>query len=252
MDLIIKRLVFVIIFLSTLASQAYANSLLIWPIYPKISSESNATSIWMVNQGTEDFYLQVRIFQWGQKDGQDTYAQQRQLIVTPPFVKIAPGAKQLIRILNQDGALSNKEYAYRIIIDELPPAKGPKDENKENDLAVKVRMRYSIPLFMYGKGMKRQSQGTNEVWSGLQAKIIKSKDKNLIHIENTSNHYVRLVNLAVTAPNQSPFIVSKGLAGYILPEQYKTWPISYSNMKNIKVKADIEGKRYVIPLEQNE
>ncbi|WP_322107832.1 fimbria/pilus periplasmic chaperone [Vibrio parahaemolyticus] len=43
------------------------------------------------------------------------------MIATPPFVKIEPGEKQLIRILNQDEATAGKEYAYRVIIDELPP-----------------------------------------------------------------------------------------------------------------------------------
>ncbi|TOO12055.1 protein CsuC, partial [Vibrio parahaemolyticus] len=39
-------------------------------------------------------------------------------------------------------------------------------------------------------------------------------------------------------------------AGYILPEQYKVWPISYKNINNMSLSANIGGKRYKIPLTQ--
>ncbi|MDW1913840.1 hypothetical protein [Vibrio sp. Vb0349] len=60
MEFILKKLL-LIAFLFVFFSNANANSLLIWPIYPKISEESNATSLWMVNKGSVDSYLQVRI-----------------------------------------------------------------------------------------------------------------------------------------------------------------------------------------------
>ncbi|TON58744.1 protein CsuC, partial [Vibrio parahaemolyticus] len=52
------------------------------------------------------------------------------------------------------------------------------------------------------------------------------------------------------SPNKEPLMISEGLAGYILPEQYKVWPISYKNINNMSLSANIGGKRYKIPLTQ--
>ncbi|TOB42678.1 protein CsuC, partial [Vibrio parahaemolyticus] len=71
-----------------------------------------------------------------------------------------------------------------------------------------------------------------------------------IHIKNSGNHHVRLVNLQLDSPNKEPLMISEGLAGYILPEQYKVWPISYKNINNMSLSANIGGKRYKIPLTQ--
>ncbi|TOO38913.1 protein CsuC, partial [Vibrio parahaemolyticus] len=100
MEFILKKSLLIATFIFVFISNANANSLLIWPIYPKITAETNATYLWMVNKGNVDSYLQVRIFKWGQNEGEDNYSNQNQLIATPPFVKIEPGEKQLIRILN--------------------------------------------------------------------------------------------------------------------------------------------------------
>ncbi len=62
-----------------------------------------------------------------------------------------------------------------MIIDELPPTHDPLTDSMENELAVKVRMRYSIPLFIYGKGLNntQQQNKDSELWNGLQAQLIK-------------------------------------------------------------------------------
>ncbi len=252
MEFILKKSLLIATFLFVSISNANANSLLIWPIYPKITAETNATYLWIVNKGNVDSYLQVRIFKWGQNEGEDNYSNQNQLIATPPFVKIEPGEKQLIRILNQDETTAGKEYAYRVIIDELPPTHDPLTDSMENELAVKVRMRYSIPLFIYGKGLNntQQQNKDSELWNGLQAQLIKKNNQRFIHIKNSGNHHVRLVNLQLDSPNKEPLMISEGLAGYILPEQYKVWPISYKNINNMSLSANIGGKRYKIPLTQ--
>ncbi|MBO0244087.1 molecular chaperone [Vibrio sp. Vb0592] len=251
MEFILKKLL-LITFLFVFFSNANANSLLIWPIYPKISEESNATSLWMVNKGSVDSYLQVRIFKWEQNEGEDSYSSQSQLIATPPFVKIEPGEKQLIRIINQDEASAGKEYAYRVIIDELPPTQNPQTELTENELAVKVRMRYSIPLFIYGKGLTdtQKSNRDSELWDDLQAQFIKKNNQRFVHIKYSGKHHVRLVNLQLNLPNKDPVVISDGLAGYILPEQYKVWSIPHSNVRPMSLSANIGGKRYQIPLKQ--
>ncbi len=84
MEFILKKSLLIATFLFVFISNANANSLLIWPIYPQITAETNATYLWMVNKGNVDSYLQVRIFKWGQNEGEDNYSNQNQLIATPP------------------------------------------------------------------------------------------------------------------------------------------------------------------------
>ncbi|PJN86416.1 fimbrial biogenesis chaperone, partial [Bacillus velezensis] len=67
---------------------------------------------------------------------------------------IAPGKRQLIRLIRQTPTPDGKEQAYRILIDEVPL----KDQDgaapeRGAQMGLKFQMRYSVPLFVSGKGV---------------------------------------------------------------------------------------------------
>lgn len=61
----------VLTLLGLLASplSATANSLLIWPIYPVIQNDQQASALWLENQGNQAVNMQLRIFSWSQEGG---------------------------------------------------------------------------------------------------------------------------------------------------------------------------------------
>lgn len=99
-----------------------ATSVLIWPIDPVLEADQKAGALWLENRGTAPANLQVRVFAWRQGDYQEQYQAQREIIGSPPVANVAPGQKQLIRLTRTGPSPVGQEQAYRIIIDEIPPA----------------------------------------------------------------------------------------------------------------------------------
>lgn len=233
-----------------IASCVAANSLLLWPIYPTITADKKATSVWIENKGRDDAYLQVRIFRWEQHNGQDTYTVQNQVIATPPFVQIPGGQKQLVRVLVQANIPAGQESAYRIIIDELPPVQPPTQVEETMAMAVKIRMRYSLPLFIYGNGLaaKPTMNADEDHWKDLQAQFVTENKKVFIRITNRGLRTVRLVDVQLETPGLQTKPLMPGLAGYIMPGQFKQWPVSRPISAKPSISASIEGKRYAIAL----
>ncbi|MCE6981864.1 molecular chaperone, partial [Pseudomonas frederiksbergensis] len=99
-----------------------ATSVLIWPIDPVLEANQKAGALWLENRGDAPANLQVRVFAWRQGEFDDQYQAQREIIGSPPVANIAPGQKQLIRLTRTGNSPVGQEQAYRIIIDEIPPA----------------------------------------------------------------------------------------------------------------------------------
>ena len=130
-----------------------ATSVLIWPIDPVLEADQKAGALWLENRGTAPANLQVRVFAWRQGDYQEQFQPQRDIIGSPPVANIAPGQKQLIRLTRTGSSPAGQEQAYRIIIDEIPPALPATDANTPPQAAIRFQMRYSVPLFAYGAGL---------------------------------------------------------------------------------------------------
>ncbi len=133
-----------------------AATILLWPIDPWLAADANATELWIQNQGNSATTMQVRIVRWKQEDGHERYAAQQDVVASPPIVTIGTGSKQLIRLIKQAPVPAGVEQAYRIIVvDEIPQP----DAKAEPAIGLKLQMRYSIPLFVYGQGDPDNKRG---------------------------------------------------------------------------------------------
>lgn len=119
-----------------------------------LAAENNATELWIQNQGDTPTTMQVRIVRWQQENGYERYKAQQEVVASPPIVRIEKGSKQLIRLIKQTTVPAGVEQAYRIIVDEIPQP----DPVSTPQMGLKVQMRYSLPLFVYGQGV--QTSGT--------------------------------------------------------------------------------------------
>lgn len=99
--------------------------------------------------------MQVRIVRWKQEGGYERYSAQQDVVASPPIVTIGKGSKQLIRLIKQGTVPLGVEQAYRIIVDEIPQP----DAKAEPAIGLKLQMRYSIPLFVYGQGIPTLKEG---------------------------------------------------------------------------------------------
>ena len=60
-----------------------AATILLWPIDPWLAAESNATELWIQNQGDTPTTMQVRIVRWRQDDGFERYQPQQDVVASP-------------------------------------------------------------------------------------------------------------------------------------------------------------------------
>ena len=231
-----------------LASQpaAAATSVLIWPIDPVLEADQKAGALWLENRGTTPANLQVRVFAWRQGGFEEQFQAQREIIGSPPVANIAPGQKQLIRLTRTGSSPAGQEQAYRIIIDEIPPAIPADSASQGATAAIRLQMRYSVPLFVYGEGLwgradpegKRNAEGVGKPQLSWRAVTVQGKP--YVELRNTGPVHARLTDVVMQQGSQSRPVV-EGLLGYVLPGATMRWPAPTSASTATVLKGRVNG-----------
>lgn len=207
----------------TSAGANSAATILLWPIDPWLAAGSNATELWIQNQGDSPTTMQVRIVRWRQDDGFERYQAQQEVVASPPIVRIEKGSKQLIRLIKQSTVPAGVEQAYRIIVDELPQPGSPDTPQ----MGLKVQMRYSLPLFVYGQGVQTWAEGEHHARvnpSQLRWRVVRSDGQPQLEVRNDSDVHVRLSKVTLRQGG-SDRTMADGLLGYVLPGSFRRWPL---------------------------
>ena len=213
-----------------------AATILLWPIDPWLSAETKATELWIQNQGNSTPTMQVRIVRWKQEDGYERYSAQQDVVASPPIVTIAKGGKQLIRLIKQSTVPLGVEQAYRIIVDEIPQ---PQD-NAQPQMGLKLQMRYSIPLFVYGQGIPTIKEGAHHVLvdpGNLSWRVIRDNGKPAVQVRNRGDVHVRLSHVTMDGRT-----IADGLLGYVLPGSSRSWPLPAGINQPSQMSAQINAK----------
>lgn len=108
------------------------------PVNIFLSPGQKATSLTVTNQGTSETAIQIRAFDWSQKDGEDQLTASKDVVLSPPLTRIAPGASQVVRLILRQTP-EYREATYRILLDQIPPPAEPG--------VVHMVLRLSIPIF---------------------------------------------------------------------------------------------------------
>lgn len=220
-----------------------ASSILIWPINPVIESSQRASALWLENRGDTVAHLQLRLFEWTQEEHENSYAEQRDVIGSPPMMRIAPGDKQFVRLTRLAPLPLGVERAYRIVIDEVPvDGEAEQDEGR----SVNFQMRYSVPLFVYGEGLKGRSQDQgklqdeSESASGLRWNVVTVAGKSQLEVRNQGSKHARLSQVSLDEGKQQAR-VSQGVLGYVLAGSVMRWPLPQGAPLSGVLRAKING-----------
>lgn len=208
--------------LSPLAPARAATPILIWPVDPVVTTERGATALWLENRGPTLAVMQVRVLRWSQVDGEERYEEQDAVQPSPPIVQIPAQGKQMIRLTAPLAGRAAGEGAYRIIIDEVPVAteglaagngaagSGAAAGETAPDSGIRIRMRYSIPLFVHGAAVDGPKGPV------LRCSIVGRPGSRQVVIANSGTIHARLVDVAFDV-GRKPRPVAEGLLGYALP-----------------------------------
>lgn len=229
-----------VIFASAMGRANAAATILLWPIDPWLSADTKATELWIQNQGNSATTMQVRIVRWRQENGYERYTAQQDVVASPPIVNISKGSKQLIRLIKQSDVPMGVEQAYRIIVDEIPQ---PSDTSQP-EMGLKLQMRYSIPLFVYGQGIQTIKEGAHHALvetNNLSWRVVQDGGQPALQVSNRGDVHVRLSQVALGQGGQKRTL-AEGLLGYVLPGSTRSWPLPAGLRQPHQLSAQINAR----------
>ncbi len=118
---------------------AGAQSLSVLPVNIFFAPGQRATSLTVTNQGKSETAIQIRVYAWDQKEGEDRLTASGEVVASPPLATMAPGATQVVRLVLRQFP-QEREATYRILLDQIPPPAEPG--------VVHIVLRMSIPIFV--------------------------------------------------------------------------------------------------------
>lgn len=234
--------------LASLAALA-GTPLLIWPIDPLIAPGQHATALWLENHGGTTAVLQVRVFDWTQSKGEDSYQPQQAVMPSPPIATIAPGGRQLVRLIATRPPAPGTEQALRIFIDELPvPDEQATDERAGT--SVKLQLRYAVPLFVYGADAVPPLSRNRDGLGGLNLNAMKpvidwdlvlDGGRPVLVLSNRGMAHARVTAVTWAVPGGEPQTVNPGLLGYVLAGSSMRFPVATALPRNATLSAQLNG-----------
>ena len=204
-----------------------ASSILIWPINPSIDADAKATALWLENRGTQPVDLQIRVFEWKQQGFEDQLSPQSVIAGSPPMATVAPGKRQMIRLMRMQPVAPGQQHAYRVLVDELLPDQ----QQQAQQNAVQFQMRYSVPLFAYGEGVgmptpqKALPAGVQALAPQLTFRIANEGGQPTLYVNNHGHAHARLSQVQLRGANGQRLAVADGLLGYVLPGVEMRWKL---------------------------
>lgn len=140
---------FALLLIASCASAA-AGAFSVTPVRLYMTLRDRAIAVTLTNEGDSAVVLQADINTWGQKsDGTDELVLTEDLILAPPIIKLAPKARQVVRLALLKPADASRQLTYRLIIREVPEAL------HSSNIEVPIALALSMPVFITPPGAKR-------------------------------------------------------------------------------------------------
>ncbi|MBH2766598.1 molecular chaperone [Serratia marcescens] len=212
-----RRLILLTFVLLGAVSTAGGASLQVTPTAVAFSPHESARQIWLSNTGQHPIQGQVRLYGWTQVDGNDVLTPTSEMGVAPPILEIPGGGTQLVRVVNRvpEGQRVAGERAYRLIVDELPPARA------NQTAGVQFLLRYSLPVFVAPLRTKAAT-----ALAPLQVSVRNEKHGAVLRIDNPRLLHVKLTRLVLVAADGGTTVLQDGLLGYVLAGQSRSWHLA--------------------------
>ena len=210
-----------------MAPLAQAASLSVSPNRLDVPAPASSASVDLRNDAALPINIQIRIFKWVLKNGEDFYEETDDVVATPPVATVPPGGSALVRIVRTANAPPVGEEPYRLIVDEIP------DANRVRDVGVNVALRYAIPVFF----LNGDASQAKVAWS-----IRTEGGKRMLIATNTGDKSSRIAKLRLDKT-----VLYAGLAGYVLGHSTRMWPLP-AKASGARIFADTDAGPIDAPL----
>lgn len=194
---------------------AWASGLQVAPISLTLKPTQNADGLWLSDTGSNPIHAQVRVYRWTQSDGKDQLVPSRDLVVSPPMLAIAPGARQLIRVIRvvaPPQGTGAAEATYRLAIDELPV------EPHNGKAELQFVLHYSLPVFV--------EPAAGPVSPRLQWQLADQGGQEVLQVTNTGTGHAQLSDMSYVDHAGKRHAIDGHRLGYVLPGATMVWPLN--------------------------
>ncbi|WP_338104563.1 molecular chaperone [Pseudomonas typographi] len=189
------------------SSCIHAQALQIVPISQQLAPGQRSASFTVTNQSESEAIIQIRSFGWGQTPQGDVFQNTDQLVISPPFARIAPGQSQTVRVMLREHT-GDAERAYRIVFDQLPGNLNGK---------VEMALRLTVPVF---------ASASQTAKPDVQWRIESSAGVPTLIAVNHGLQHGKLLGLELSEANgQNLKLLNQGLP-YVLAGAERHWPIA--------------------------
>lgn len=217
----------VLLLVSAGAVPVHAGSLGVAPTSLEFAPGEVAKGLSLRNTGDTVLQAQVRMFSWTQAEGEDVLEASTDLVASPPFLTIAPGAQQYVRVVRRgvrQGDGETRERSFRILVDELPPEfvsapsrdAGGRDARRRPRPGINFVVRYSIPVFIVPAPGSAPAE--------LRWYLHRTRDGEWrLAADNTGGQRARIAELELLDRSGRILFRHDGLAGYVLSGATRRW-----------------------------
>ena len=165
----------------------FAGGLQVSPTRLEVPVDRRSTAVVVRNTGSTPVLLHAESMRWSQPDGQDLYAASTDLIVSPPVFTLEPGASQTVRVGLRDRTPPTEQRAFRVFIQEVPPAAVVAPQE------LKVVLRIGVPALV----TPTKAKPAHPRW----ALACEDGEALELRITNDGERVVRFDTITVEAPN---------------------------------------------------
>jgi fimbrial chaperone protein len=188
---------------AALMGAAWAGSLSVSPVRVEIQSPRTAAVVEIENSGTQPAQLQVERYQWTSSGGDGGMVPTQDFIVTPPILTLAPGQRQIVRVMFLKPTDPRTEASYRLIFQETPLGDPPPN-------TVATMLRLNLPVFVTPPGAKPQL-----AWS-----LASTGGQTRLRVRNSGNAHAFISS--ARGPDGAPLPAG----GTVLPGETREWPLT--------------------------
>ena len=189
---------------------AHAAQFTITPVRIFMNPRDRAVAVTVTNEGDEEVVMQADLYTWKQKpDGTDDLALTEDLILTPPILKLAPKARQVVRLARLGPPPAGMQQTYRMIMREVPEAR------PGNQIQLQVALAFSLPIFISPAGVKRDLQCDVERGAPDMVRAV---------CANSGNAYAQIRTLEVVDAKGDK-VAARDQGGYLLPSIKRSFEI---------------------------
>ncbi|MBB5942670.1 fimbrial chaperone protein [Xanthomonas arboricola] len=200
--------------LLALAGSAHAGGVRISPTLVQLAPDETSTEIWLDNTQDRTWQAQVQVYRWQQTNGLEQLDSTDDLHASPQWITIPAQGRQLLRLVRSAPA-DTAERAYRLVVEERT---APADvASAPAATPPPLLLRYSTPVFL--------SASDPAAAPRLSVHLLAGAGGPELVVHNRGNAHARLSDLSFIGADGHTMTLFPSLAGYVLPGEYKRWPL---------------------------